>query len=78
MAGIWEQKYMAPDNEYYVEKRDPGVWAVTKKGASRASALLPTQAKAEQRAKQLAPDRKPHVERSEHTKKGRPGEFRKG
>jgi hypothetical protein len=29
------------------------------------------------RAKELAPDRRPHVERSEYTNNGKPGKFRK-
>jgi len=68
---------MAGDNEYYVEKRGPGQWAVQRKDAERASAILPTQAQAIARAKELAPDRRPHVERSEYTSKGKPGKFRK-
>ena len=35
------------------------------------------QAQAIARAKELAPDRRPHVERSEYTNKGKPGKFRK-
>jgi hypothetical protein len=45
---------MAGDNEYYVEKRGPGEWAVQRKNAERASAILPTQAEAIARAKELA------------------------
>jgi hypothetical protein len=45
--------------EYYVEKRGRGEWAVQRKDAERASAILPTQAQAIARAKELAPDRRP-------------------
>jgi Uncharacterized protein conserved in bacteria (DUF2188) len=68
---------MAADNEYYVEKRGPREWAVQRKDAERASAILPTQAQAIAWAKELAPDRRPHVERSEYTNNGKPGRFRK-
>jgi hypothetical protein len=64
------------EKQMYIEKRGSKQFAVLKEGAQRASAILPTQAKAIQRAKQLSPNHKPHVARVEYTSKGKPDQFR--
>jgi hypothetical protein len=46
-------------------------------GAKRASAILPTQKKAIEKALELNPDLKPHVARVRHTKAGHPDQFEK-
>jgi Uncharacterized protein conserved in bacteria (DUF2188) len=68
---------MPKEKPTYVEKRGPGQYAVLKEGAERASAILPTQAAAVKRAKELSPNHKPHIARVEHTTKGKPDQFRK-
>jgi uncharacterized protein YdaT len=63
----------------YVERRRPqGDYAVRREGSERASAIEGTQAKAIERARQLAPDVKPDVERVRHTSRGKPDHWRKG
>jgi hypothetical protein len=69
---------MAEDNEYYIRKRGPGEHSLTRKGASRATALFRTEEAAIKRAKELAPGRKPHIEREVKTVKGKPPQFRTG
>jgi hypothetical protein len=66
------------EKQTYIEKRSPHECAVLKEGAQRASAILPTQAQAVQRAKELSPNHKPHISRVEHTQRGHPDQFRKG
>jgi hypothetical protein len=44
--------------------------------AEKASALTRTQVQAIAKAKQLNPDKKPHIERVEDTTKGKPDKFR--
>jgi uncharacterized protein YdaT len=66
------------EKQTYIEKRGPHEYAVLKEGAKRASEILPTQAQAVQRAKELSPNHKPHISRVEHTRKGHPDQFRKG
>jgi hypothetical protein len=68
---------MGKDN-IYVERRPDGNYAVEKPGADRASAILPTQAEAIARAKEISPNIKPDVERVRHTNKGKPDQWRKG
>ncbi len=55
----------------YVEKREEqGDFAVRRAGAGRASAVAPTQKEAIDRAKELEPGVKPHIERVRDTSKG--------
>jgi len=65
------------DKRIYVEQRDEGDYAVRKPGAQRASAVEPTQAKAIARAKQIAPEAKPHIERVRETSAGGRDKWRK-
>jgi len=61
----------------FVERRAANEYAVVKPGGERASAILPTQAKAIERAKEIAPNTRPDVERVRHTSVGKPDQWRK-
>jgi hypothetical protein len=56
--------------ELYVERRDEGDYAVRRPGSERASAVLPTQAEAIDRAKEIDPNAAIHVERVRETTRG--------
>ena len=56
--------------ELYVERRDEGDYAVRPPGSERASAVLPTQAEAIDRAKEIDPNAAIHVERVRETTRG--------
>jgi len=62
----------------FVEQRGVRQFAVVKPGAQRASAILPTQAEAIERAKQISPNTRPDVERVRHTSVGKPDQWRRG
>lgn len=62
--------------ELYVERRPQGDYAVRRPDSERASAVLPTQHEAIQRAKELGAI-KPLVERVRHTREGKPDQWRK-
>ncbi|MEO6975467.1 MAG: DUF2188 domain-containing protein [Gallionella sp.] len=63
--------------QLFVEKRQEGDFAVRKGNSERASDVLPTQAEAIARAKELSPDAKPLVERVRNTDGGKPNQWRK-
>ena len=65
------------DKRLFVEQRPEGDYAVRRPNSERASAVLPTQAQAIERAKQLNPGRSPLVERVRHTSVGKPDQWRK-
>ena len=65
------------DKRIYIERRPEGDYAVRRPGAERASAIEQTQKKAIERARELAPDSTPHVERVRHTSGGAPDKWRK-
>jgi uncharacterized protein YdaT len=67
---------MGAGKEYYVEPVDDG-YSVKAAGAKRASAILPTQKEAIEKAKELNPDLKPHVARVRNTAVGHPDQFEK-
>lgn len=67
---------MTTNKTYYIEPREEG-YAVMAEDAERASALTKTQAQAIAKAKQLNPDKKPHIARVEDTPKGKPDKFRR-
>jgi uncharacterized protein YdaT len=67
-----------PDKRIYVEQTKEGDYAVRKAGAQKASAILPTQKQAIEKAKELIPGISPHVERVRNTSKGSPDKWRKG
>lgn len=55
----------------------PGDYAVRRPNSQRASDVLPTQAEAIERARQLNPDTQPAVERVRNTSRGHPDKWRK-
>ena len=64
-------------NNLFVERRPEGDYAVRKPNSERASAVLPTQGQAIERAKELNPNAAVHVERVRHTSVGGPDQWRK-
>jgi Uncharacterized protein conserved in bacteria (DUF2188) len=64
-------------NNYYIEKRKQGDFAIRKQNSLRASAVEPTQAKAIQTAKEMNPKAALHVERVRYTQNGSPDKWRK-
>ena len=65
------------DKQLFVEQRPEGDYAVRKANSERASDVLPTQAKAIDRAKELSPGASPLVERVRNTTGGKPDKWRK-
>jgi len=65
-------------NRFFIEKRDQGDYAVRRPNAKRASAVEPTQAKAEKRAREIDPRAVILPARVKHTSKGKPDQWRKG
>lgn len=65
------------DKRIYVEQRPEGDYAVRRPDTDRASAVEPTQKKAIDKAKELNPDAKPHVERVRETAHGSRDKWRK-
>lgn len=65
------------DKKVFVERRPEGDYAVRKSNSERASAVLPTQAEAIARAKELNHGVAPLVERVRYTKDGKPDKWRK-
>ena len=61
----------------FVERRPQGDYAVRRPNSQRASDVLPTQAEAIQRARELNPDEQPLVERVRNTDRGHPDKWRK-
>jgi len=60
---------MSKNQEVFVKRHEKG-WAVTKPNAERASAVMPTQAEAISRAREIADGGPVHIQ-------GRHGKFRK-
>lgn len=65
------------DKKLFVERRPVGDYAVRKANSDRASAVLPTQAEAIERARELIPGASPLVERVRNTAGGKPDQWRK-
>ncbi len=65
------------DDQFFVERRPEGDYAVKKGKAERASAILPTQAQAIQKARELNPGKEPLVERVRNTPEGKRDKWRK-
>lgn len=61
----------------FVEQRPQGDYAVRRPKAGRASAVLPTQAEAIEKARELNPGKPPLVERVRHTNSGNRDTWRK-
>jgi hypothetical protein len=64
-------------NEVFIERREQGDYAVRKPGSERASAILPTQTKAIERAREMNPNASVHVERVRDTNVGGRDKWRK-
>jgi uncharacterized protein YdaT len=65
------------NKKLFVEQRPEGDYAVRKANSERASDVLPTQAEAIERAKELNPGASPVVERVRNTTGGKPDQWRK-
>ena len=65
------------DDQLFVERRPEGDYAVRRPNSERASAVLPTQAEAIERARELNPGNAPLVERVRYTGTGKPDKWRK-
>ena len=63
-------------DQLFVERRPQGDYAVRRGGSDRASAVLPTQQEAINRARELNPGHEPLVERVRHTNVGDPDKWR--
>jgi uncharacterized protein DUF2188 len=68
---------MANNNRLYVEQRPEGDYAVRRANSERASAVLPTQAEAIEKARELNPGTAPLVERVRRTSVGDRDKWRK-
>ena len=64
-------------NQFYIERRDGGDYAVRRGGADRASAVEPTQHQAIERAREMDPRAPVHVERVRETNVGGRDKWRK-
>lgn len=64
-------------DQFYVERRPEGDYAVRRGGAQRASAVEATQADAIDRARQIDPNAPIHVERVRNTNRGTRDHWRK-
>ncbi len=67
----------AREDQLFVERRPEGDYAVRRPNSERASAVLPTQAEAIERARELSPGKAPLVERVRFTDRGSPDKWRK-
>ena len=65
------------DKKLFVERRHEGDYAIRKANSERASDVLPTQAEAIERARELSPGASPLVERVRNTTGGKPDKWRK-
>jgi hypothetical protein len=68
---------MPTDKQYWIEKREPGVFVVEAEGSKKASALCDTQKEAIEIAKQFNPNKKPHVARVRNVPPNHPDRVRK-
>ena len=65
------------EDQFYIERRDDGDYAVRRGGSQCASAIEDTQAEAIARARQIDPEAAIHVERVRNTDIGSPDKWRK-
>jgi pyridoxine/pyridoxamine 5'-phosphate oxidase len=65
------------NDRLFIEQRPEGDYAIRRPNSGRASAVLPTQAGAIARARELNPKVAPLVERVRHTSIGKPDQWRK-
>jgi hypothetical protein len=66
------------DKRIYVERRSDGDYAVRRADSERASAVEDTQKEAIERARELEPGVRPHIERVRNTNRGKRDKWRKG
>jgi hypothetical protein len=66
-----------PNDRVFVERREQGDYAVRRPNSGRASDILPTQADAIERAREIAPDATLLVERIRDTNRGGRDKWRK-
>ena len=71
------REYHVAKDQFFVERRAQGDYAVRRGGAERASAVLPTQAEAIARAKELNPSLSPLVERVRNSGASRVDKWRR-
>jgi hypothetical protein len=64
-------------DQLFIEQREEGDFAVRRSGSERASAVLPTQAEAIDRAREINPGVAPLVERVRNTSVGHRDKWRK-
>jgi hypothetical protein len=72
-----EDRLSVNEGRLFVERRPEGDYAVRLPNSERASAVLPTQAEAIARARELNPHSKPLVERVRRTSGGHPDKWRR-
>jgi hypothetical protein len=72
-----ESRFGMDKDRLFVERRPQGDYAVRKRNSERASAVLPTQAEAINRAKELSHGKPPLFERVRFTNGGKPDKWRK-
>jgi hypothetical protein len=65
------------NDQFYIERRPEGDYAVRRGGAQRASAIEPSQADAIDRAREIDQDAPIHVERVRNTNVGSRDKWRK-
>ena len=70
------RRTVVKDKRMYVERRPEGDYAVRRANSERASDVLSTQHDAIERAKELSPGSRPHVERVRNTSGGSPDKWR--
>ncbi|MGH6845927.1 MAG: DUF2188 domain-containing protein [Methylocella sp.] len=70
-------RFTMDKDRLFVERRPQGGYAVRKPNSERASAVLPTQAEAVNRAKEISHGKPPLVERVRFTNGGKPDKWRK-
>jgi hypothetical protein len=65
------------DDQLFVEQREQSEYAIRRGDSKRASAVLPTQAEAIERARDMNPGKAPLVERVRNTSDGHRDKWRK-
>jgi Uncharacterized protein conserved in bacteria (DUF2188) len=65
------------NHKVYIEQRSIGDYAVRNAGSKRASAVEPTQGQAIERAREIHPGVRPHVERVRNTDAGSRDKWRR-
>ena len=66
-----------PYDEFFIERREQGDYAVRRPNSERASAVMPTQREAIERARELDQNATIHVERVRNTDRGSRDQWRR-